>query len=148
MLGFIIATLGVVGCVFVGLVLLPIPKCRHLAPYAFLVYPSAYVAGFVCFLVVGLVANAIAQPDATPIVVTMVLVIFGAGALAGIVGALTGFSLANRLWWRFFSTPKERAARTNTPTWLAMTPFEERGLERLFQLVRLAWNGNGAKQLR
>ena len=142
MVGLMLATLGVVACFFAGLVLLAIPKWRQLASYALLVYPSAYIAGLVCFFVVGLLISDITlDSDLTPLLGwTLVLAMIGAGGLGAIAGALTGFAGANRLWWRFFSTAEERAVRTNVLTWLAVTPFERKCWERLSHLVRFVWN--------
>jgi hypothetical protein len=142
MLGLMLATVGVVACFFVGLVLLAIPKWRQLASYALLVYPSAYVSGLVCWFVVGLsFGNISADTNLSPLLEwTLVLVIYGAGGLGAVAGALTGFYVANRLWWRFFSTAEQRTVRTNVLNWLAVTPFEQKCWEGLSHLVRSVWN--------
>jgi hypothetical protein len=52
-----------------------------------------------------------------------VLLMFGLAALGALAGAICGFSLANRIWWRFFASPEDRDARPQLLRWLALTPF-------------------------
>jgi hypothetical protein len=126
MLGFIVATLGVLLCIAAGVFLLLIPGWRQLAPYAFLVYPSAYVAGLLCFFVFGLMVNGMMEPESNLGALIAVLLIFGLAALGALAGAISGFASANRLWWRFFAVPKDLVAFPKPLGWLALTPFVRR----------------------
>jgi hypothetical protein len=51
------------------------------------------------------------------------LLMFGMTALGALAGAISAFALANRIWWRFFARPGQRAARLPSASWLAPTPF-------------------------
>jgi hypothetical protein len=107
------------------------PGWRQLAAYAFLVYPSAYVAGLLFFFVFGLLLNDIMEPESNLGALIVVLLMFGLAALGALAGAISGFAWANRLWWRFFAGPEQQAARLQSPNWLALTPFHCRIQDRL-----------------
>jgi hypothetical protein len=120
-----LATLGVVFCIAAGLLLLLIPRWRQLAPYAFLVYPSAYFSGVFSFFVFGLLVNHITErfSHSTLVAWIGVLLMFGLTAMGALAGAICGFALANGIWWRFFARPGQLAARPRSQSWLAPTPF-------------------------
>jgi hypothetical protein len=125
LLGIILATLGVAFCIGAGLLLLLIPKSRQLAPYAFLVYPSAYFAGLSSLFFIGLLVNPIVDRYSHSNLVAWIgtVLMFGLAALGALAGAISGFVLANRIWWRFFASPEDRDARPQLLRWLALTPF-------------------------
>jgi len=125
MLGIILATLGVVFCIAAGLLLLLIPRWRQLAPYAFLVYPPAYFAGLFSLFFIGFLLNPIMDRFSHSNLVAGIgfLLMSGFAALGALAGAISGFVLANRIWWRFFASPEDRAARPQLLRWLALTPF-------------------------
>jgi hypothetical protein len=133
MLGIILATLGVVFCIAAGLLLLLIPRWKQLAPYAFLVYPSAYFSGLFSFFVFGLFVNSITDRYSHSNLVAWIGVqlMFGLTAMGALAGAISGFALANGIWWRFFARPGQLAARPQSPSWLALTPFMRKLQARL-----------------
>jgi len=125
LLGIILATLGLVFCIGAGLLSLLIPGLRQLAPYAFLVYPSAYFAGLSSLFFIGFLVNPIVDRFSHSYIVAGIgfLFTFGLAALGALAGAISGFALANRIWWRFFASPEDRDARPQLLRWLALTPF-------------------------
>jgi hypothetical protein len=125
LLGIILATLGVVLSIGAGLLLLLMPGLRPLAPYAFLVYPSAYFSGLFSFFVFGFLVNHVMDrySHSTFVAWIGILLMFGLAALGALVGAISGFALANRIWWQFFARPEDRDARPQLLRWLALTPF-------------------------
>jgi hypothetical protein len=125
LLCIILATLGVVFSIGAGVLLLLLPGLRQLAPYAFLVYPSAYISGLFSFFVFGFLVNHIMDRYSQSIFVAWigVLLMLGLAALGALVGAISGLALANRIWWRFFASPEDRDARPQLLRWLALTPF-------------------------
>ena len=133
-LGIILATLGVVFCIAAGLLLLLIPRWRQLAPYAFLVYPAAYFSGLFSLFFIGFLINPIVDrySHSTLVAWIGVLFTFGLTAVGALAGAIFGFALANGIWWRFFARPGQRAARPQSPSWLAPSPFISKIGARLF----------------
>jgi hypothetical protein len=125
LLGIILATLGLVFCISAGLLSLLIPGLRQLAPYAFLVYPSAYFAGLSSLFFIGFLVNPIVDRFSHSYIVAGIgfLLTFGLAALGALAGAISGFALANRIWWRFFASPEDRDARPQLLRWMALTPF-------------------------
>jgi hypothetical protein len=124
LLGFALATLGVVLCIAAGLVFLLSPRSRQLAPYVFLVYPSAYFAGLVCFFFCGFLVDGMERYSNSNLVDWIgVLLTFGVVVVGALAGAISGLALANRLWWRFFGGAGDQAARPQSPGWLGLTPF-------------------------
>ena len=123
-LGFVLATLGVVFCIAGGLLLLFIPRWRHLAPYAFLIYPSAYACGVFCLAFFGfLVGGNLERSHSNVGDWIAVLLIFGLAALGAVAGAIFGLAWANRIWWRFFAGPSQQTGRPQATNLLALTPF-------------------------
>jgi len=125
LLGIILATLGLVFCIGAGLLSLLIPGLRQLAPYAFLVYPSAYFAGLSSLFFAGFLVNPIVDRFSHSYIVAGIgfLLTFGLAALGALAGAISGFVVANRIWWRFFASPEDQDARPQLLRWLALTPF-------------------------
>jgi hypothetical protein len=125
LLGFVFATFGVVVCLAAGLLLLLSPRSRQLAPYVFLVYPSAYFAGLFCFFFCGFLVEGIMERFSNSNLVDWigVLFTFGVVVVGALAGAISGLAWANRLWWRFFAYPAQQAVRPQSPGWLGLTPF-------------------------
>lgn len=131
LLGFGLATLGFVLCITVGVLYLLIPRWRQLAPYALLVYPSAYFAGLFCFFFFGFLIDGIMERYSNSSFVGWivdwigVLLISGLVVVGALAGAISGLACANRLWWRFFAGPGQQVARPESPGWLELdlTPF-------------------------
>jgi hypothetical protein len=125
LMGIILATLGVVFSIGAGLLVLLIPGLRQLAPYAFLVYPSAYFAGLFSLFFTGFLVNPIVDRFSHSNLVAGIgfLLMFGLATLGALAGAISGFALANRIWWRFSASPEDRDARPQLLRWLALTPF-------------------------
>ena len=124
LLGFALATLGVVLCIAAGLLLLLSPGSRQLAPYAFLVYPSAYFAGLFCFFFCGFLVDGIERYSNSNLADWIgVLLTFAVVAVGALAGAISGLALANRLWWRFFAGRGQHAGGPQSPGWLRLTPF-------------------------
>jgi hypothetical protein len=150
LLGIILATLGVAFCIAAGLLLLLIPRWRQLAPYAFLVYPSAYFAGLFSLFFIGFLVNPIVDRYSHSNLAAGigVVLMFGLAALGALAGAISGFVLANRIWWRFFASPEDRGARPQLLRWLALTPFVGNQPWLLYHWSRAVGDsttGNGAQ---
>ena len=124
LLGFALATLGVVVCIAAGLLLLLSPRSRQLAPYALLVYPSAYFAGLLCFFFCGFLVDGMERYSNSNLADWIgVLLTFGVVVVGALAGAISGLALANRLWWRFFAGRGQHAACPQSPGWLGLTLF-------------------------
>ena len=125
LLGMILATLVFAFCIGAGLLSLLIPGLRQLAPYAFLVYPSAYFAGLSSLFFIGFLVNPIVDRFSHSYIVAGIgfLLTFGLAAVGALAGAISGFVLANRIWWRFFASPEDRDARPQLLRWMTLTPF-------------------------
>ena len=124
LLGFALATLGVVLCIAAGLLLLLSPRSRQLAPYVLLVYPPAYFAALFCFFFCGFLVEGMERYSNSYLADWIgVLVTFGLVVVGAVAGAISGLALANRLWWRFFAGPEQKSARSQSPAWLELTPF-------------------------
>lgn len=145
---FLLAALAVPSSVFVGLVLLVIPgRTRQFSPYALLVFPSAYFAGFVS-LAVGAAIQGIVlysylgnRPESfwtNALELITALIAFGALATGAFIGTLAGVAMANRAWWRFFATQSDHIQFPKPRGWFAWTPFVRRSWQYLLGIWRPA----------
>jgi hypothetical protein len=143
---FLLAALAMPCSVLVGLVLLAIPgRSRQLAPYALLVYPSAYFSGFIGLIVgaaiQGLVLTSYLydRPESfwtNTLELITALVAFGALAIGAFLGTLAGMAMANRLWWRFFASQSQHIQFPKPRGWFAWTPFVRRSWQYLLGIWR------------
>jgi hypothetical protein len=119
----VLLALGVPVSVLVATIILAVRPIRQLAPYGYLVYPCAFAGGVLGSFTVGAAEGALfnhfIKPLSEWIYVAFILVIIGSVGLCALLGALIGFALANRLWWRFFAPEDHRGARHGV---FAITP--------------------------
>ena len=143
---FLLAALAVPASLFVGLILLAIPgRSKQLAPYALVIYPSAYFSGFIGLIVGAAIQGLVLtrylyeRPESSwtdTLEWTTAFVAFGAVATGGLLGTLAGVAMANRLWWRFFASQSEHTQFPKPRGWFAWTPLMRRSRQYLLGIWR------------
>jgi len=120
----VLLALGVPVSILVATIILAVRPIRQFAPYVYLVYPCAFAAGVLGSFTVGTAEGALLnhfKPVAEWVYVIFILIIIGSVAVCALLGALVGFVIANRLWWRFFAPKECRGARRGV---FAITPLQ------------------------
>lgn len=132
------ATVAMLVNIVAGVSLLTVPSRRQFAPYFFLVYPCAYVAVFAGSIPTSFALDRLnfafrySSPDWLPISATVFALGIAALISSGFVGAVIGFAISNRIWWRYFS----RSACPSNRGVLAITPPVRAAVRLLLDFLR------------